>query len=100
MTNGGGIPPKSNTTMRNNSIKVNRPSKEGFEALKRCMYEFTGQTCWLRPDAYILDGFVSNFWYLRNEIKEFVRQGKTPAYYFVNYETRQQVPYIINRLIF
>lgn len=82
------------------SIKVNRPTKVGFEALKKCMYEFTGQSCWLRPDTYHFVSFVPAFWELRNEIKELVRRGETPKYSFMNYETRQQVPYIINRLIF
>lgn len=80
------------------SIFVNKPTKEGFEALKKCMYEFTGQLCWLRPDTYYLIDFISAFWYLRNEIKEFVRCGKLPEYGFIC--NGHQVPYIINRLIF
>lgn len=82
------------------SIKVNRPTKVGFDALKKCMYEFTGQSCWLRTDTYCLVPFVAAFWELRKEIKELVRRGEMPKYSFVNYETREQVPYIINRLIF
>lgn len=80
------------------SIKVNRPTLTGFKALKTCMYEFTGQTCWLRPDTYYLIDFISAFWYLRNEIKEFVKRGETPKYSFTC--NGHQVPYIINRLIF
>ena len=83
------------------SIKVNKPTKIGFEALKKCMYEFTGQTCWLLPETYYYSGgFISAFWFLRNEIKTLVSQGETPKYSFINYETRKQIPYIYNSLIF
>lgn len=35
------------------SIKVNKPSLKGFEALKKCAYELTGLECYLNNEMYI-----------------------------------------------
>lgn len=82
------------------SIKVNKPTKEGFKALKKCMYELTGQVCWLLPETYYYSGgFISAFWFLRNEIKELVKNGAVSKYSFID-GYGEQVPYIYSRLIF
>lgn len=52
----------------NKSIFVNKPTQEGLRALKVALVEFTGQTCYLRPEMWY-GNFIENFWYARNEVK-------------------------------
>lgn len=89
------------------SIKVNKPSLKGFEALKKCAYELTGLECYLNNEMYIevskcgkiTFNLIYNFWFLRNEVKQLIKHGALPKYGFVD-GNGEKDPFIYNRLIF
>lgn len=81
------------------TIKVNKPTKEGFHALQICMCEFTQSTCYLRPEMYSDNTFIENFWDLRNEVKKMVSEGKICMPMFCTSKNKE-VPCIYNSLVF
>ena len=53
------------------TIKLNRPTNEGLNALNRALYELTGSAYYLRPLCEQEDkpNFIDLFWFRKKRIK-------------------------------
>lgn len=88
------------------SISLKKPSLNGFEALKRCAYELTGQSAYLGNEMYLEEtkkgticfNLIYNFWWLKKEVQKLVSIGYV-CRYTLSY-SNGELPYIYNRLLF
>ena len=64
------------------TIKLNRPTNEGLNALNRALYELTGSAYYLRPlceqDSH--PNVIELFWLRKKELKEKVKKQKHNCY--------------------
>jgi hypothetical protein len=72
-----------------------KATKENYNNLNRCMYEFTGMEYWLTYRGY--DNFFIQFYELLNEVRDMVKNGEVCRYNLVKLNG-DKLPFIINTL--
>lgn len=88
------------------SIDLRKPTLKGFNALKRCAYELTGQVAYLGNEMYLEESkrgvicfnLIYNFWWLKKEVQKLVKAGYVCRYTLS--DANGKLPYIYNRLLF
>lgn len=84
------------------TVKLNRPSKEGFNAISKALFELSGNEYYLRPLCEQEDkpNFIDLFWLRKRELKEKVKEyGGIFTHHFCKLDGTI-IPFIYNSLEF
>ena len=83
------------------TIKLNRPTNEGLNALNRALYELTGSAYYLRPlcEQDFHPNVIELFWLRKKELKEKVKKIRIFTHPICRFNGTES-PYIYNSLEF
>ena len=84
------------------TIKLNRPSKEGLNAISKALFEVTGSEYYLLPLCEQEDkpNFIVLFWFRKKELKEKVKEyGGIFKHHFCKLDGTI-IPFVYNSLEF